>query len=377
MVQLTRRQLLVSSLGCSLGLHPASLLFARQRPKPLAPPPRAKVKLEPIQRINTTIVIELLTAQGVGSNTREWSELFQELDVQLTIRKALEKEQPETSEKLLGTTLRDIHLLGRLERDGSITFSDRRYTVDDAVKIREWIGDMKLYGAQGTPKGQPLWGLSKAQFEPLFEACSPLIQKDLAGLTLDDALQAFTVRRQYPSRYSVAAAVQMKKVTAQTVQNQYQGLSEGAVLSALLNEFGLGFHPRRTPEGKLELGFVKLGERIETWPVGWPPSDDLVKLRPAFFQAREVELTDEPLLEVAQAISDLADLPLLINETGLKSAGIDVRTKKVSQKKGKIILSAALKHVCFVAKCKYEFRTDEAGKPLLWLTPDTPPKVDK
>jgi hypothetical protein len=375
MTQLTRRQLLVSSFACSIALATSTNTFGSQRPKKKAPAKR--VTLDPKQSVNTTITVELLAVDGASINTREWSELFQELNVELTIRKALARDQPETTEKLLGMTLRDVHLTGLLERDGSVTFSDRRYTVGDAVKIAEWIKDIQIYGAQGTPKGQPMWGLTKAQFEPVYLALAPLIKTDLVDKPLSDALQLITAQKQYPLRFSASATEHLKrKTTIKTVRNQYQGLSEGTVMSAVLNEFGLGFHPRRTPEGKLELGIVKLGETIETWPAGWPPSEDLVKLRPVLFQSREVELTDEPLLDVVQAIGDIIELPILIDESHLKAKNIDVRTKKVSHKKKKVILSAALKHVCFLGKCKYEYRMDEAGNPLLWLTPEVPPKED-
>jgi len=369
MVELTRRQLLAYSLVASWGALGSAFLVAQKRPE--------RFSSEPSRRINTTVAVELLTADGVGINAREWAELFEELDVQLAIRKSVLKEIPETTEELLGASLRDVHVVGRLERDGSITFADRRYTTNDIAKVREWMRDLKAYGAQGTPKGQPMWGLTKSQFEPLFVALAPLIQVEFVDQTLEQALQSFTVREKYQLRYSALAAEYLRSGSApKTARNTYLGLSEGTVLAALLNEFGLGYYPRRTPEGKIDLMIVKLGEKAETWPAGWPPDTDLVKLRPIFFQAREVELTDEPLLDVVQAIGDIIEVPILIDEHGLKFKKIDVRTKKVSHKKKKAILSAALKHVCYQGKCKYEFRMDEAGHPILWLTADAPPKED-
>lgn len=370
MSHLTRWKIWVVLLASIWSVAGHATVFGQTPPK--------RVKLEPVRKLNTTVAIELLTAEGVGINSREWAELFSELDVLFTIRKSVLKEKPETKEEVLGTTLRDVHVIGRLERDGSVTFSDRHYTVEDAVKIREWIADLKAYGAQGTPQGQPMWGLTKSQFEPFYLALSPAVDVDLVDMTLEKALQSFSFRAEFPIRYSVAAAEHLRKgAGTKTIQNAYQGLSEGTVLAAMLNELGLGFHPRRTPEGKLDLSIVKLGERVETWPAGWPPSEDLPKLRPVLFQAKEVELTDEPLLDVVQAIGDLVDLPILIDEHGLKANRIDVRTKKVTHKKKKVILSAALKHVCYLGKCKYEYRMDEAGKPLLWLMPDLPPKDEK
>jgi hypothetical protein len=370
MLEITRRHWLAQSLVVGLsapGLIATSTAWGMaQRPK--------RLTLDSAKNLNTSVAVELLTADGVGIKAREWSELFEELDVQISIRRSVLKEIPETTEEVLGTSLRDVRIVGRLERDGSITFSDRHYTTEDIAKIREWIDGMKAYGAQGTPKGQPMWGLTKGQFEPIYIALANIRKGELTGQNLAQALQTFKFQEKYPLRYSATAIEYLKQGAAKkTIQNEYPDLSEGAIFAAMLNELGLGFHPRRLPNGKIEFTIIKLGERIETWPAGWPPDQDLVKLRPELFQSREVELTDEPLLDVVQAIGDIVELPILIDEHGLKAKRIDIRTRKVSHKKKKVILSAALKHVCFQAKCKYEFRMDEGGNPLLWLTPDAPP----
>ena len=92
------------------------------------------------------------------------------------------------------------------------------------------------------------------------------------------------------------------------------------------------------------------------------------------FKLGDVELTDEPLLDVLQAVGDLIKIPVLVDGYGLKADGIDLKTKKVSHKKKRTVWSAALKHVCFQARCKWELRVDEAGHPLLWVMSDIPPK---
>ena len=145
-------------------------------------------------------------------------------------------------------------------------------------------------------------------------------------------------------------------------------------MAALLNEFGLGFHPQRTPQSKLELAIVKLGPQANVWPVGWPLSDDPPKVAPNLFKIGEVELEEEPFLDVLQAVGDLIRMPVITDDYGLKVSGIDLKTKTVSHKKKRTVWSAALKHVCFQVRCKWELRVDEGGHPLLWVMSDIPPK---
>ena len=48
----------------------------------------------------------------------------------------------------------------------------------------------------------------------------------------------------------------------------------------LLNEYGLGFRPVRTPSGKIEIAVFPLQKTTEVWPVGW--------------QLKELEAKDGP-----------------------------------------------------------------------------------
>lgn len=369
MLRLSRRELLTASCAASLQLLPG--FAAAQQPRP-------KLKADPDRKIDTKVSVELITEGGVGLDAQEWAEIFQDLNVSFSVRRSLLNDKPETIETTSGVSLRDVQVIGRLEADGSITFADRRFTSANVAKIREWIDGLKTYGAQGSPKGQPMWGLSKTQFDPLFQALTPVLKIDPQGAALNKALDLFSVRRTYPLRFTADATQHLERdAVPETSDRSYAGMSEGSALAALLNEFGLGFHPQRTPQSKLELAIVILGPQANIWPVGWPLSDDPPKVAPNLFKIGEVELDDEPILDVLQAVGDLIRMPVIIDEYGLKVSGIDLRKKKVSHKKKRTVWSAALKHVCFQVRCKWELRVDEGGHPLLWVMSDIPLKDPK
>lgn len=361
----SRRQLLAVSAASFCSLVP--ILRAQEK--------RPRLKADPDRKIDTQVSIELITAEGAGTSAQEWATIFQDLNVSFSVRRSLLNEKPETTETTSGVSLRDVQVLGRLETNGSITLSDRRFTTADVGQVRDWVNGLKAYGAQGSPQGQPMWGLSKKQFEPLFQALSPVLKIEPQTAALNKALELFTVRRVYPMRFTAGATQHLEQGRVpERVERTYGGLSEGAALAGLLNEFGLGFQPQRTPASKLELALVTLESRQTVWPVGWPLADEPPKVAPELFKTGDVELDDEPLMDVLLAVSDLIKVPVVIDDFGLKSTGIHLSEIKVSHKRKRTVWSAALKHVCFQARCKWELRVDEAGHPLLWVMSAVPPK---
>lgn len=365
MSRYSRRQMLAASSVAVLTMLPS---LAAQETRP-------RLKADPDRKIDTQVSVELLTKEGAGLYAQEWATIFQDLNVSFSVRRSLLDEKPETTETTSGISLRDVQVVGRLERDGSATFADRRFTTADIARIRDWINGLKAYGAQGSPQGQPMWGLSKTQFEPLFEALSPILKVEPQSAALNKALDVFTVSRKYPFRFTADATQHLEhdRVPA-AVERTYGGLSEGTALAGLLNEFSLGFQPQRTPASKLELAIVPLAARRQVWPIGWPLADDPPKVAPELFKTGDVELNDEPIMDVLQAVGDLIKLPVLFDEYGLKSTGINLKEITVSHKRKRTIWSAALKHVCFQARCKWELRVDEAGHPLLLILTAVPPK---
>lgn len=367
MMKYSRRQWLIVSTLAAWQCVPS--VWAQQ--------PRPRLKGGADRKIDTRVTVELITAEGAGQIAQDWAAIFQDLDVSFSVRRSLPKDKLETTETTSGISLRDVHAIGRLERDGTVTFADRRFTTADVGKIRDWVAGLKAYGAQGSPTGQPMWGLSKAQFEPLYDALSPALKTEPQTAALNKAIDLFTVRTRYPLRYTADATEHLERGGLKTsVERAYGGLSEGAALAGILNEFGLGFQPQRMPSGKLELAIVVLTPEAEVWPVGWPLDTDAPKVAPELFKSVNVDLDEEPLQDILLAVGDLVKVPVLIDEAGLARDRIDIKNVKISHKPKKTLWSAALKHICFQARCKWELRSDEAGHPLIWVMSAVPPKEE-
>lgn len=346
-------------------------LFAQ----PLKP---TKFKAGADRKFDTRVTVELVTSQGAGLAAQEWNEIFQDLNVSLSIRRSVLNDKPETREATLGVNLREVTVLGILDDDGSVTFADRRFVPADVRKLKEWIDGLKAYGAQGSPLGQPLWGLSKTQFEPLFETLSNPLKTEIQGQNLGQAIKSFSIQDRYLITFGADAIQHLENAKpVEQVRGMYAGMSQGTALAAMLNEYDFGIQPRRTANGKVDLVIVRLQRNVETWPVGWPPISDPPKLAPNLFDLADVELKDEPFLDVIDAVADLISIPVVIDSHGMKQNKIDLGKKTVSHKKRRVTWSSALKHVCFQARCKFEVRVDESGHPLLWVMPDVPAPDDK
>jgi hypothetical protein len=355
--------------------RPASLLFClmllgaplpgfgQTRPAP----PRAKA--DPLTETNLSV--ELLTGdEGVGERAHQWLKVFEGLNVRLKVRRATVGEKPEVTERKYGNSLREVRAVGTLERDGSISFPGKRFQQSDGTRLKEWLTELRTYGAQGSPAGQPLWGLTKTQFEPIFHALSTPLAAEPHGQDLGGALATFRLPKTYPLTLTAGAEKQISTLPPSLkVGDHLEGFSQGTALAIVLRTFGLGFHPRRTPEGTFEFAVVPLSESPETWPIGWPLAQEEHAVLPQLYKLVKIDLHEEPLTDVLEALPDFIHIPVFIDAYGLRVEKIDLTEAKVNLTQKQATWSSALKRLLFPSKLRREVWCDESGKPFLWITP--------
>jgi len=332
------------------------------------PRPRGSGGQRPLE---TNVSVELISgSEGVGLRAQEWLRVFEGLGIEFRVRRGLADEKPGVTEKMIGTSLREVRVLGRLERDGSINVGDRRFRTSDVDKLKEWLNTLRVYGAQGSPEGQPLWGLSNLQFAPLLRQLSQKLDHNIQGLTLGEALARLELPADFPLRESVSAAKHRRELPAtQTVRQELKGLAKGTALAILLNEYGLGYRPRRTPAGEIELEVVPLSETSDVWPAGWPLKTREPQTVPQLYKIIPIALEEVPLDDVLDAAADFIGVPIYVNHYALAVDRIDLSEVLVSHPDKKTTWSLALKTLTFQARCRPEVWMDEAGTPFVWVTP--------
>lgn len=319
----------------------------------------------------TILNVELLSAADGGAlHAQDWRAVFEQLDVQLTVRRAVLDDKPDIKERTVGT-LRYVTVIGQLDRQGRIVFTTASFTRADAARLKEWLDDLKTYGSQGKPDGQPLWGLSKAQFEALYLALSERVDVELQGQTLDQAVTALEFPATYPLRWSTAARERLVKLGEQaTVRQRVAGFTKATALAIALNDQGFGFRPNRTPAGSIELVIEpQSADGRELWPIGWPLQQQAPELMPKLFVMTNIELRQESLLDVLEAAAGLTDTPILLNQAELDRRQIDLAALKASHPLKKTTWSLALRAVLVPQKLNREYWQDESGRAFVWITP--------
>ena len=357
-------------VGCSMGL---TRFLEAQPPTTRLKPPAATTPPTSTKPRVTYIEIKLLASTDGGAmHSQQWLKAIEPLDVSLQIQKSGLDEKIEVREREVGT-IRYVTAVGTLDRSGKIEFPGRSFSLSDGPRLKEWVNDLRTYGAQGSPEGQPLWGLSKDQFARMYDSLGKTVDAELAGLPLREAVAKLPLPEQHPLRWSqVATEMLAKRAARATVRQEVKGFSAATALAIALNDCGLGFRPNRTSAGGLELLIEPLGQRDDYWPVGWPLQQQRFKVAPKFFTMTTIELDQVELSDVFLAVSELSETPVLVDYAELDAKGIDPTKLKVSFKRGRTSWSVALKQMVVPQKLSRQIWQDEAGRAFVWITTNRP-----
>ena len=318
----------------------------------------------------TTIVeMELLQASGGGGlYAQHWLKVLQPLDVALRVRRPILDDKPELKQREAGN-LRYVTAIGTLDRSGNLSFPEKSFAVGDAVKLKEWIDELRTYGARGTPTGQPLWGLTQEQFDLLYNRLLKPVDAETDSLVLTAAIARFPLPAELTLRWNDDAANHLARRGERIkVRQELKGFSVALALALALKENGLGFRPNRTPGGEIELLVEPLNSKIEQWPIGWPVQRSTFKAAPKLYAMVPIELTEVELSDVITAIAELAETPVLIDYAELDAKQIDLEKIKVSFPRKMTTWSLALRQMVVPQKLTREVWQDEAGRVFVWIT---------
>ncbi len=333
--------------------------------------PPADPNATPPGGIDTRISVELFGGDEMaGYQSQRWVAAFEQAGVMLRIRSQMPGDKLEIRDKQYGK-LREVSIIGRLETNGSITFQSRVFKPSETMALTEWLAELKAYGAQGSPRGKALWGLSSDQFDALFRTLGTAVEQDIADQPLEDALRGIGLSEHYPFRLSYAAK-QLVAVSPRTRSRlQLKGFSQGTALALLLSQYGLGFRPERTPAGKIELVGVPADDSQSLWPTGWEHLEGTnpVSLAPKLFQQTQVELKDQKLGDVLEAIGQKTNTPVLLDYAKMEARGLDVATISVTVEKHRYAWASLLTRITSPSLLTAKICCDEARKPFVWVTP--------
>ena len=323
----------------------------------------------------TIVEFEVLMPElGTGLNAQKWSSVFDRLDVSVRFRQAIANDKPGIDERTRGT-LRIVTVVGEMDLDGSLHFEEHEFDMSDGAKLSEWIDELKTYGAQGSPEGKPVWGLTKEQFTEVYEELSHPISGSVKDLELSEAIAALEISEDYPLRLHSSAEEHLKPGAARhPVRVDVESLSRGTGLAIVLADFGMGFRPLRTPRGDVELVVEPLGDISEPWPVGWEIEASLPRNRvaPNYFEMVTAGFDDVPLQDVLDAVAEASETPIIVNYERALAKEIDPADVAVSYPRKRTAWALLVRHVTARAKLTRSLLIDEAGQPFVYVYPFEP-----
>lgn len=329
------------------------------------PAPSSKPQGAPIK---TTVSVTLLTeTTGAALFAQEWGRIFRDLKISIRTRRSVLDDKPAIDENVRGT-FREVRLVGVLDRKGEIHFPGHQFARRDIGKLKEWLNELKTYGAQGSPDSKPVWGLSTAQFKMVFEALAEPAPVNVQGLSLKAAIKKLDLPETLPVRFSIAADQRLAKDSQATIVPDLEKLAKGTVLAIILKQYGLAFYPSRTPSTSLELAVTPVGATRSPWPIGWDLKLSRKDTAPRYFQLIPVELNNVPLRDVLLAASNASGIPIIADEYEIKKKNVDLDEITVTIPKKQttwgILIGKAIGRKALTRK----LMIDERGQPFVWIT---------
>jgi hypothetical protein len=322
----------------------------------------------------TVVSVEILTApDGLGVKGQGLRSLFDNLGYPVRIRPGTSADKVETREKTYNK-LRQVQVVGRVGEKGRLEFADRTFSLSDTQALREWLRELETYGAQGTPEGKPLWGMSDAQFKEVHATLAGKVANDVQGLSFEAALSSLELPAQYPVRVSNEASSWLKQTFSRIppVRHALKDCTRGTALAIVTNEYGMGFRPLRTPEGNIELVVDPLTKSTDVWPIGWQPKQPEPAVVPKLYELTPVEYSNQKLPDILNSISSDTGIPIRVDYFGIGTQGIKFENLRATQKRQKAPLSRVLGRITTPHRLQSQVRIDEAGQPFVWVSILTP-----
>lgn len=323
---------------------------------------------------NVLLDLEIVTPRQ-GTNllaSQRWGSFFRDQGEVVRVREPLADDKPGATETSRGT-FRLVKVVALMDRDGQLHVPGHKLTLNQPDKVQEWLKELKTYGAQGDPEGQPRWGLNEEQFKAVYAALSVPVVESQQGRPLSEVMKSLPLPVDFPLRVHAEAAPLFETAGQEPVKDDIQGLSLGTALAGTLVQQGFGFRPRRTPSGTLELVVESLSKISDPWPVGWTVDPAKRKeVAPQLFKSVAAGFENQPLDDVLHAISTQQQVPILCNRAACATREIDLHNLVTYPMRSVTMWMMVLDSSVRQSKLEAFIRRDEVGQPLVYVTPFEP-----
>jgi len=312
------------------------------------------------------VELEVVLESGfIPTDAPKWSQMLDEAGFSsVRIRSGKNNESPSIQASGTGGA-KSYRVVGILNANNQLTLIKGRFGLSDRAKIEEWLRKLRTDGEEGITIKPAAFGLLPRQLLEVHEALTVPVKVSTKGKQPRDV--AKQIADGLALKFTTDGAGQKALAADEPILDELEGLSSGTALAAVLRPLGLVLVPEKSgSEIRLRIGSMRAAS--EHWPIGWPPKDNPTATLPGLFKNLKVEIDKTPVGEVITAVSDRLKVPVLLDHNSLAAAQIDLATAAVSLPETTTYYDRILDRLLFQAKLKYQLRTDEAGKPFLWIT---------
>lgn len=315
------------------------------------------------------VELELATSGTFPATAQQqWYKLLTDLGVDgLRIRKADGNDKVEV--KVAGSKAAPVYrVVGRLASGNQLDLPGGSFSPNDRTGLSKWLAKLRTEGppSSGGNSTTP-FGLSPKQFAAINADLAARVTFSSKEMTPGEFLDKLSPALNYALTFDRATKERLTRT--EPIGEELEGLTSGTAIAYALRSEGLGLLPRVGDAKKPEYTVIKPEARETTWPVGWPLENRKPKdVLPELYEQRNAEIDDFPLGEALEAIAGRLKAPVLYDHYALAREGIDVTKVNVKFPAARTWYGKVIDKLLHQAGLKGEWRLDDAGKPLLWVT---------
>jgi hypothetical protein len=299
---------------------------------------------------------------------QQWLRVLTQLKVTgLSIRGVRPGDAPKI--ETAGTASQPVYrVTGLINERSELVVPGGRFSLSNTSALAGWLAKLAEQGPPGAPgaggPGSP-FGLDEASLKRV--QAQLRVSVDFSTLEMNTPEAVTRIRQKLGLPLAMEPGSEAALRGAGKVRDELQGLAAGTALAALVRPAGLALAPRKDRQGGLEL-VIRKAAAGDVWPVGLSAEDERQQVLPALFESITVGIEENPLPDAVAAVCGRLQIPYLVDHNALAVQGTDFQKAVVSLPESKLTYSLILRKLLGQAGLVNQLRTDEAGKPFLWIT---------
>lgn len=314
-----------------------------------------------------TVELELVTEPGLPlEGPQKWLGMMRDMGLS-NVRIRSGERGDKTEVRQLGTDDRPHYSVTGIITSGNVLkVPGATIRLNDKSGLKNWIARLQDGGEDGVRSKKVAYGLTAKQMLEVHDGLKGVVNFETKGQPTGDVLKKLTDRLDIPIHLDSSAKEALR--SDDPVADEFNGLSYGVALAAVLRPLGFVFVPEKKLGEKLQLLVTDSKNAEKPWPIGWDSPTSAGQLAPDYFKQTTAEITDFVLVEALEAIQKRVKLPMVFDYNNVARQRVDLQMKVSTKKKGKRSYAAVVDEILYNAKLKAEMRIDEAETPFLWIT---------